>query len=212
MLEELMKFERILWVEDNPGLSYFPICYNDARGPAFAKSFLDRTTVAFDLEMAKLEVSRSEFDLYILDADFPRRMKEERKRYVTGELESLRREPKVNRDFQFKPSWEADAMGEEGLYPGGGNEFRFLWRGCLQGKSDVVVFSISRDASYSACMRGLPFFYKMDKDFNPNEMTRNIEVKRRQFAPEDFPTGERIEEWVRRCGSAQKLTEEYLLA
>ncbi len=69
-----MTYQHIFWLDDSP--NFFDRMEAVAQQHALSFdlfSLLRRTTVVFDLEMAVEVVSREQFDLYILDADFPNR-------------------------------------------------------------------------------------------------------------------------------------------
>lgn len=149
-------FERIFWLDDTP--FFFEELSEEARETGSSlplEDLLGRCTFAFDLETGVKTVSEQEFDLYILDGDFPDELPPFQRTRVDEYLDALRN----GRPFRVNPKDETMVRGKS-------NNFIRMRKHLKNKEKPVVVFSASdqgRDAaSCYACWYNLPFYTKRD--------------------------------------------------
>ncbi len=144
-----MKYKNIFWLDDNP--YFFPFIENvqNKKEPGLdITDIFSRTTFAQDFKTGTEIVRSHDFDLYILNADFPEEMpsssREEWKKYF---LEVQAKTRKLDRT----PKFSGHKVGN----------FVPFYKQNLEGKNNVVVFSSSMSAIVPATELKLPYYYKL---------------------------------------------------
>jgi hypothetical protein len=140
----------IFWLEDNPYHVDILVQRARSRNPPVDLSCLLRSIdFAYDYEMGADTVRSAEpFGLYILDADFPQRLSDERRASFAGFIDALRRGE--------RPHYNAGGHREEFVL----NNFLRFYREQLGPQCKSVIFSQSRHAAVAAFNAGLPFYFK----------------------------------------------------
>ncbi len=175
-------YDRIFWLDDNPSfLSFLPQVSRELD----LQGLLGRTTFAYDFQMGEEIVGKSEFDLYILDGDFPSRLHDGRRHYISQFLQALRQGLNVR------------FFGEESRES---NTFVRFFKQLLAGRR-AVVFSLSDDAILPAHNLGLPYFAKGLED--KSDIVKTLEYSLR------FRDGTRREGWE--CGGIEDFVKSYLI-
>ena len=187
-----MHYERIFWLDDNPWfLDKFSTFHNLDLAP-----MLRRVTFAHDFEDGRRIVEEREFDLYILDADFPKILDSTRKQNLIDKLDYLRRREKA----------------VIGLYPQDNtveNYFLDFYEENLDKNMKVVVYSISENAPKAALKLGLPFYSKSSSW----ETSKKIKERMRMVRPDLEISEDELEVLLRdwECGSSKMFVDTYLL-
>lgn len=200
-----MKYERIFWLEDTPDILGDILCIC-ARHQVDKDSLFPRITFAPDYETGAEIVHGENFDLYILDADFPEATSQEWKEYYWNFMSQVSKDTK---HFHFK-----DKYGE-GNFGRSANNFSCFFAEFLQRKpGKTIVYSISTMAPLVAFHLGLPFYSKaLDKDMIKDNVTRNLNdeyILEKYVLPLVVPKNiDFLEQWE--CGSRYELVERYLL-
>ncbi|MBI5001784.1 hypothetical protein HZC31_00195 [Candidatus Woesearchaeota archaeon] len=150
-----MTYQRIFWLDDSP--NFFDRMENvalEAALPLDLSGLLRRTTFTFDLEMAVDVVSREQFDLYILDADFPNRMPDERRASLDAYL--------VKVCAGVVDHWKE--YPSDGDHQGNVNNNGFIFyeqqRSHFAPEAKVLVHSMSDAAPVLAYLLDLPMYSK----------------------------------------------------
>lgn len=199
-----MKYNNIFWLEDSPNIlgNILQIC---ARHEITRDSLFARTTFAPDYHSAAEIVRVREFDLYILDGDFPEATNTGWKsqywdfmRQVSSETTYLR--------------WE-DKYGEGNIGRSTNNFARFFTE-FLTKKRKTVVYSTSTIAPKVAFHYALPFYSKaLDKEGIKTMITEKIDDD--QFLARYIPAHiipkslDFLKEWE--YGSRFDFVERYLI-
>ncbi|GAG01548.1 unnamed protein product, partial [marine sediment metagenome] len=140
-----MGFSKIFWLEDYPDL----LSKLASRFSLNLEMILEKTTFAHDFETGREITGHKEFDLYILDGDFPNRISEEHLKGVEEYLQRIKR-----------GIWNKDDF-IQGLSDMGLNNFSRFYTQCLANTpGKKVVFSASTFAPALAYHLGLPFYAK----------------------------------------------------
>ncbi|PIN79715.1 hypothetical protein COV16_02820 [Candidatus Woesearchaeota archaeon CG10_big_fil_rev_8_21_14_0_10_34_8] len=149
-------YRRIFWLDDSP--NFFDRMEVVAKRELLSfdlTALANRTRFAFDLEMAIQIVKQDQFDLYILDGDFPDRMPDERRAALEAYIAKVR--TGLVDHFNDYPRKEDH---EDNVYNNG-----FIFYGGVQFPEDakVVVHSMSLAAPVLAYIFGLPIYTKNDR-------------------------------------------------
>lgn len=184
-----MKYPRIFWLEDNP--SFLQYLETDM------SSLLSRVTWAHSFEQGGKVISQQDFDLYILDGDFPDRIPEDRERYIRDFICAMNE--KRRSSFSFN----------DGQKYGGKlwNNFIRFYGALLDETKSVVVCSMSFDAAMRAFEKGLPYYSKSISD-DKNETT--CRIRKSLGISLDRALAPRLETWEN--GDLRDLTVRYLEA
>ncbi len=182
--------EKLFWLDDEPwflsGLAF-------AAPPGKAldlEDFLQRTTFALDFEEGERMVTGQEFDLYILDGDFPGRLADHRRSWMEQYLDVSRRGECLRLPYEL-------ARRDDTVI---GCNFKSFYERCLRERGRrVIVFSVSDNALRQSAELGLPFYSKVLK--TPADVLRSLASDpRRNF---DMPDA-----WEH--GTGIELVERYL--
>jgi len=171
-----MSKPKIFWLDDHPQFSTIKMIDDFSKGRITHKKLLEHTTFAYDFETGE-EILRSgeEFDLYIMDGDFPVQMKQEQKQRVDEFFERLKQDP----ENSYKSRLEG---GYRDSYYSAFIEFTIKH---LQGKP-FVIHSMSQEALNQSFLLGFPFykkglanetdkiFVKPDREIYHNEITQDV--------------------------------------
>jgi hypothetical protein len=185
-----MKYDKIFWLEDNP--TFLSWLVEDSDSGLNIKNLLKRVTFAYDYEMGKDIIGKEDFDLCILDGDFPLKLDEKRRKYIDDFLVATPLE-----GYKFK--W-ADNYEDNMEY----NHFLKFYKECLSPKQKVVVYSMSKEACYHAFKIGLPFYFKREK---AEEVPKNLKIFRHNSLDVTDPV--KISNWE--YGGPKELVERYLI-
>ena len=170
-----MSYQRIFWLDDSP--NFFDRMEAVARSVEISldlSAVIGRTTFAFDLEMAIEIVTKEQFNVYILDADFPNRAPDERRGALEAYMQKVRGGP-VNHWNEYP---------RDGDHKGNVNNNGFLFyeqqRSHFAANGKVVVHSMSEAAPILAYLFDLPLYTKGN---DMEEVRRNIthDFERWQF-------------------------------
>src|SRR3989344_1614594 len=142
------RYERIFWLDDCPDVLGNLLSIGKKFGLE-RESLLPRITWAYDSEMGANIVKQHDFDLYILDGDFPDTTSNEQKKSIDDFL------TKVNHSLL----WVDSPLPSCGYDTIDSNFARFSTTH-LQNKTPVVIFSMSTIAPVSAFHLSLPFYGK----------------------------------------------------
>ncbi len=153
----MTRFERIFWLDDNPsflgGIERLACHEGLQRGTLF-----DRITFAYDYQSGADIVRERAFDLYILDADFPQRMRPDRMKYVDGFVRNAIAGRSKWHDFEHHSGWNENAGDERAVE----DNFVLFYEQNLQAKAGkTIVFSSSYVAVDAARRLRLPFYAKL---------------------------------------------------
>lgn len=170
-----MTYQRIFWLDDRPdffdSLEYLT---KEAGLSLDLSALVRRTTFAFDFEMGREILERKQFDLHILDGDFPNQAPDGRRAALAAYLAKVRDGP-VNYWEEY-PNYK----NREEDIP---NNFVPFYRTCLSRLSadkKVLVFSSSNEAPVLAYLFDIPIYAKnQDGEKVPLELVR-------KFAARDF--------------------------
>ncbi len=154
-------FEKIFWLDDTPFfLEKLSEIAREGGRSLPLEDLLARCTFALDFETGVRIVSDQEFDLYILDGDFPDKLPPSQQERVTEFLGALRK------GQPFRVDYEAENCGVGSK----GNNFVRFYKRHVRKDKPVVVFSASDQgsdaASIFACWDKLPFYTKRDTDLS----------------------------------------------
>lgn len=172
-----MTYQRIFWLDDSPNFfDRMESVAQQAALPLDLSTVLRRTTFAFDLEMAIESVQREQFDLYILDCDFPNRASDERRAALDAYIAKVRSEivdhwREYPRDGDHKDNVD-------------NNGFIFFERhyNLIPLDAKVLVHSMSGAAPVLAYLFDLPIY---GKNNDPAEVRRVLltSFDRREYPP-----------------------------
>ena len=172
-----MTYKKILWVEDNPEIiESVQLASKHFRSQDNLVALLDRITWAFDRESAMQSASENEYNLIILDADFPDKLEEQRRQYIKDWL----RERYEGKKTDFEPLsrfsgevniygllWNLKENNTEKLskpikapYAIGDNFAQLYAESLIQLQTPIVVLSSSLVAPDAAFCLKLPFYSK----------------------------------------------------
>ena len=187
-----MSCKKIFWLEDNPDFfSWFRWLAQDIGVEFDLSELLSRITFAYDFQSGKEIVAANQFDLYVLDGDFPHRLSDQRKATIDACVENIR-----TTGAAVLPS---DSVAQDAVVY---NNFVRFYKECLSGRQGVVVFSMSYDAIRPSCDLRLPFYFKRGDD--PEGVVSWLKRSGHLYADEpEIDGGE--------YGSKKELLERYLL-
>lgn len=198
-----MKYQKIFWLEDTPHIlgEVLRIC----SGHNLDKdSLFSRITFAPDYQAGAEIVHKQDFDLYILDADFPDATREGWKEQFWQLMQQ------VSADTGYM--YFKDRFGE-GYIGHSTNNFAPFFDEFLSGRKEkTIVYSTSTIAPAVAFHYGLPFYSKaMEKDGIKENITKNVLNKRiLHYLPHLPPKNlDFLEQWE--YGSRFDLVKNYLL-
>ncbi len=158
-----MVYQRIFWLDDSP--NFFDRMEAVARQhslPLDISALLRRATFAFDLEMAVEIVQREQFDLYILDADFPNRMPDERRSSLDAYLAKVRAGA-VDHWKEYPNAGDHGGTGDKKIYKNvysNGFIFYEQQRSRIPFEAKVLMHSMSLAAPVLAYIFDLPIYKK----------------------------------------------------
>ena len=184
------KYPRIFWLEDNPDFMHW-LCNTAYTPHADMDNLFSRVTFAFDFEMGLDILSRGQFDLHILDGDFPDDSPPARRSYLQKYLQ--------------EQSMNPIRIGVKGEIVNS-NFIRFS-KECLVGRQPLLIYSLSERAAVGACARQLPFFHKTSDADGARKIKEYIESCTQEF-PHELPF--LLESWE--VGTDQELARDYLFA
>lgn len=162
-----MVYQQIFWLDDSP--NFFDRMEDVAREerlPLDLSALLRRTTFAFDLEMAVDVVLREQFDLYILDGDFPNRASDKRRASLDAYLAKVRAGPV---DYWKEYPRDGD---HEGNINGNGFIFYEQQHAHFPSNAKILMHSMSLAAPVLAYIFDLPIYAKNDE---PEEIARQLQ-------------------------------------
>ncbi len=162
-----MLYQRIFWLDDSPNFfDRMEDVAHDAALPLDISALLKRTTFSFDLEMAVDVVSHEQFDLYILDGDFPNRASDKRRASLDAYIAKVRSGP-VNHRREYPKSGDHENNVNN-------NGFIFYEAQHTQFPPDakVLMHSMSLAAPVLAYIFDLPIYAKNDK---PEEVAECVQ-------------------------------------
>ena len=203
-----MSYQNIFWLEDTPDIlgEILRIC----SGQGIDKdSLFSKTTFASDYEVGAQIAPNEEFDLYILDADFPQSTSEEWKKNYRDFLQQVSLE---TRYLDFKKKYGEGYIGKRGKST---NNFSLFFSEFLPEKSGkIVIYSVSTIAPTIAFHHGLPFYSKaLNKDTIKEIVGSEMNNQRffKRYFPSDFSPkkADFLDQWE--CGSRFELVERYLI-
>jgi hypothetical protein len=146
-----MQRKKIFWLDDHPDILATSYIKEFSNGKVSADQLLEKTVFAYDFEMGReiLASGEYQFDLHIMDGDFPRVMEQVQVQRVDKFLQKLRTGGK-------RPCLED---GFKGQYYNAFVEF------CLDHllNKEFVVHSMSRDAERLSFLLGWEFYGKGDR-------------------------------------------------
>jgi hypothetical protein len=173
----------ILWVEDNPDfLKFWSIMHPDLN----VKELVKNVTWAHSKKEAEEKYASSNFDLCILDGDFPPDMSPERLDYINNYLIRLKKGQPVEY-FKFD-SGETRGSPWSNFIP--------LYKNTMYPKGQkTIVFSLSQIALPQAYTMGLPYYSKWSDDSSQvrEELRRLIDNSLISFQHVDFGADPRSE-------------------
>lgn len=148
-------YNRIFWLDDSP--NFFDRMISTAQDAQLVfdlSAVARKTTFAFDFEMGREIVEREQFDLYILDADFPHRMADARRAALDEYLNKVRTGP-INHWKEY--NWKGDHqrnVNNNGLI------FYEQLHQHIPSDKKVVVHSMSLNVPILAYLFDLPMYQK----------------------------------------------------
>ena len=171
-----MKYERILWVDDNPADWFGSLLWAFHAEPALVERFdwrklEKRVTFAYNPKMAA-SLLNQEYDLVVLDADMPPEHSLEsvtKLNEIIGDLgKKVLSMDLKDRKLVFSYIVELHHLFVKILdeNPIEGNAFFDFYLRNLVGRGEkAVIFSNSHDsAAMGACIFGIPFYFKKPKN------------------------------------------------
>lgn len=174
-------YEKLFWLDDSP--TFLPSLGIDL------VALLNRTTFAFDFNQAKNIVSRvTDFDLHILDGDFPNEIETDLRVALNDWLESIRRGNEPDVFTRYSGNIEYD-------------NFIPFYEQLLQDRK-VIVHSASLVAAEYACKVHLPFYSKRS-GYNEKDVEHMVDSAWRTTGWKLDPEG-----WE--FGSTKDMVERYL--
>ena len=202
----MAKYNKIFWLDDRP--DFLELFFRETslkREELFA-----RVTWAYDFEDGAKKV-QGDYDLYILDGDFPDSTSLAEKKMIDDCLEKIRTN-----------EWSDRLLGLENPVA---NNFARFYTEFLTGKNNVVVLSMSTFAPLVAFPLGLPFYCK--GGLNPEETKDDEKLWREHInkvgVPHDYLEKKIAEFFIDRkpvdlscleayeCGAAIHFIQKYLL-
>ncbi len=141
-----MKSPRIFWLDDHPDIEAVEYIENLSNGQISRARLLEHTIFAYDYKSGERLVSKEDYDLYMMDGDFPMEMNSAKLEAVQKFMEELKqgvRNPRLRTDM-------------DGTRPNAFIEFTLDY---LLGKN-FAVYSSSLDAEKSSFLLGWPFYKK----------------------------------------------------
>ncbi|MEK6825668.1 MAG: hypothetical protein AABY00_02695 [Nanoarchaeota archaeon] len=184
------KYSRIFWLEDNPDFMHW-LCSTRHTPNADIDNLLSRVTFAFDFEMGRDILSREQFDLYILDGDFPDNSPLYRRDYLQRYLRE-----------QCMESMQEGIKGHIVW-----SNFIKFSKECLVGRQPLVIYSLSERAAVGAYVRQLPFFYKTSDTDGAEKIKEYVKSCEQEF-PQGLPNS--LDKWE--LGVDKDLARDYLFA
>ncbi len=203
-----MKFNRIFWLEDSPDILGDVLDILDSHG--FDKdSLFSRTVFAPDYQSGAEIVQKEDFELYILDADFPEATSEAWKKHYWNFMQQVSIDTRhLDFDRYFK-----DRLGEGYIGRSTNNFGPFFDQYLRERTGKTIIYSISTIAPAVAFHYGLPFYSKaLEKDEIKGCVKESIDKKQiKKYIPPHLnpKTIDLLEEWE--CGSRFDLVQRYLL-
>ena len=98
-----MRYEKIFWLEDNP--YFLPYLSRRVKDANLQLSYLlSRVTFAYDFLGGERIVRTNDFDLYIINGDFPDNMRQARKAELDYDIEALAGNESLTIRFGNKPN------------------------------------------------------------------------------------------------------------
>ena len=200
-----MKYQKIFWLEDTPHMlgEILRIC---AGCGVDKDSLFARTTFAPDYQSGAEIVRAKEFDLYILDGDFPEATSKEWKSRYWDLVQQVSSETTY---LKFEDKYGDGYIGRST------NNFSRFFSEFLQTKAGkTIVYSVSTIAPKVAFYYGLSFYSKaLEKDMIKSMVTENIDNERffaRYVTAHITPKSlDFLDQWE--YGSRFDLVERYLL-
>ncbi|MEK6809312.1 MAG: hypothetical protein AABY40_01430 [Nanoarchaeota archaeon] len=206
-----MKYQKIFWLEDTPDIlgDVLRIC---AEHGVDKDSLFSRITFAPDYESGAEIVKAQEFDLYLLDADFPETTDEGWKKRYWEFMQNISLKTEHGDFLQYFEDKNESRYGPGYIGPSNNNFSRFFDQ-FLRDQNKTAVYSISSIAPTVAFHYGLPFYSKaLDKEDIEKVVARNIGDERflSRFIPAHIvPKIQDLEQWE--YGSRFEFVERYLL-
>lgn len=199
-----MKYQQIFWLEDSPDIlgDVLRICTEHGIDK---DSLFSRITFAPDYQAGADIVQDKDFDLYILDGDFPEATSEGWKKNYWNFMQQI----SINtQHLHFKDKYGDGYIGRST------NNFAPFFQQYLQDQNKTIVYSVSTIAPTVAFHYGLPFYSKaLDRDMIKGlvEERMNDEGFLSRFIPAHITLKNRdyLERWE--CGSRFELVERYLI-
>lgn len=176
-----MSIERIFWLDDSP--NFFDRMEDVAQSanlPLDLPALIRRTTFAFDFEMG-VAALEEEFDLYILDGDFPNRVNDARRAGLEAYLEKVRAGP-VNHWKEYPRNGD-----HEGNVHNNGFLFYQQQRPKIPSDKKVLVHSMSEPAQVLAYLFDLPIYVKGEPIAGMRTVPEQIKKDFREWYFERIP-------------------------
>jgi hypothetical protein len=177
-----MKYERIFWLEDLPHsvLPYLKL------GDVDMDEFFDKTTFAFDYQQGKDVLQNGEeFDLYVLDGDFPDMLSEERRGFLSNYVRDFFLGKTVSHEDALRLEGDESRYGKEWAL----NFQRFFMENLESVKEKVVIYSREILVGVAGNALGLPVYCKRnyvdleerDKLIDKIVQENNLEMAKRMI-------------------------------
>lgn len=152
-----MKYNNIFWLEDHPD----DLIGIDQTENVSLTEVLHSTTMAHDYVTGREIVSEEDFDLYVLDGDFPYQIAEQHMEKVAECMELMK-----NGKFKDVEKIKEITQGANNMFA----EFYLNNKDDING--DVVVFSRSQLVPHLASRMGLPCYSK--QSFSEDVIRRRV--------------------------------------
>ncbi len=172
-----MKYENILWIEDSPDIlgEVLRICSQQG---VSKDSLFTRTVFAPDYHSGAELVRAQEFDLYVLDGDFPDKTSETWKSKYWDFMELVSTQTKFLEFVRYFKERNDDRWGEGYIGHSTNNFSRFFSEFLSEKSGKTVVYSVSTIAPTVAFHHGLPFYSKaLDKELIEKVIAENIDYE-----------------------------------
>lgn len=186
-----MEFERIFWLDDFPSF-----LYGLGRHGVNIRELARRTSFAFDFEHGEEILKSGDFDLYVLDGDFPNRLSFERREFLREIVRKIERGEKVSLEEMMELQTGGRYSSQEGDF----NFMRFFQKHLEGRDKEVVIYSMNDFAPVMGFNLGLPVYSK--RGMFENEKLIQL-IKRfygEKFSDSEILLGERglTEDFVKR--------------
>lgn len=182
-----MKYNNIFWLDDNPWFLSYKLSHPNLD----LKKLLQRVTFAYDFEDGERITKASEFDLYILDGDFPNRLLDSRKEQLKEQISALTRGEKV----EIKSYYQNDQVY--------GNFMNFYRKQLTEKNDKTIVYSIADTAAAEAFSLDLPFYHKSIR--TSEQIIHQVNISEHPFKIDK----DKLKVWEH--GITNELIERYLI-